>query len=116
MIVTDGFVGNIALKSWEGLVNFIIQEVKNASQSNWLSKIVAKITMPLFRGIFLRMKPDQYNGASLIGLRGIVVKSHGNASSEAFLFAIREAIQQVEMQVPNKIKDKIEAVLMERHK
>lgn len=116
VIVTDGFVGNIALKSWEGLVNFIIQEVKNASQSNWLSKIVAKITMPLFRGIFLRMKPDQYNGASLIGLRGIVVKSHGNASSEAFLFAIREAIQQVEMQVPNKIKDKIEAVLMERHK
>jgi glycerol-3-phosphate acyltransferase PlsX len=115
VIVTDGFVGNIALKSWEGLVNFAIQEVKNASQNNWLSKVVAKIAMPLFRGIYLRMKPDQYNGASLIGLRGIVVKSHGNASSEAFLYAIREAIQQVEMQVPNKIKDKIEAVLMERH-
>jgi glycerol-3-phosphate acyltransferase PlsX len=115
VIVTDGFVGNIALKSWEGLVNFAIQEVKNASQINWVSKIVAKIAMPLFRGIYLRMKPDQYNGASLIGLKGIVVKSHGNASSEAFLYAIREAIQQVEMQVPNKIKDKIEAVLMERH-
>jgi glycerol-3-phosphate acyltransferase PlsX len=115
VIVTDGFVGNIALKSWEGLVNFAIQEVKNASQINWVSKIVAKIAMPLFRGIYLRMKPDQYNGASLIGLKGIVVKSHGNASSEAFLYAIREAIQQVEMQVPNKIKDKIEAVLMEHH-
>jgi glycerol-3-phosphate acyltransferase PlsX len=48
-------------------------------------------------------------------LRGIVVKSNGNASSEAFLYAIREAIQQVEMQVPDKIKDKIETVLMERH-
>ncbi len=115
VIVTDGFVGNIALKSWEGLVNFVIQEVKKASQHNLLSKIVAKIAMPLFRGIYLRMKPDQYNGASLIGLRGIVVKSHGNASSEAFLYAIREAVQQVEMQVPEKIKDKIEAVLMERH-
>jgi glycerol-3-phosphate acyltransferase PlsX len=115
VIVTDGFVGNIALKSWEGLVDFALQEVKKASQHSWLSKIVAKIAMPLFRGIYLRMKPDQYNGASLIGLRGIVVKSHGNASSEAFLFAIREAIQQVEMQVPDKIKDKIEAVLMERH-
>jgi glycerol-3-phosphate acyltransferase PlsX len=115
VIVTDGFAGNIALKSWEGLVNFAIQEVKKASQHNLLSKIVAKIAMPLFRGIYLRMKPDQYNGASLIGLRGIVVKSHGNASSEAFLYAIREAIQQVEMQVPDKIKDKIEAVLMERH-
>jgi glycerol-3-phosphate acyltransferase PlsX len=115
VIVTDGFVGNIALKSWEGLVNFAIQEVKKASQHNWLSKIVAKIATPFFRGIYLRMKPDQYNGASLIGLRGIVVKSHGNASSEAFLYAIREAIQQVEMQVPDKIKNKIEAVLMERH-
>jgi len=115
VIVTDGFVGNIAMKSWEGLINFAIQEVRKASQHNWLSKIVAKIAMPLFRSIYLRMKPDQYNGASLIGLRGIVVKSHGNASSEAFLFAIREAIQQVEMQVPDKIKDKIEAVLMERH-
>jgi glycerol-3-phosphate acyltransferase PlsX len=51
----------------------------------------------------------------LIGLRGIVVKSHGNASSEAFLYAIRQAIKEVEMQVPTKIKDKIEAVLMERH-
>jgi glycerol-3-phosphate acyltransferase PlsX len=115
VIVTDGFVGNIALKSWEGLVNFVIQEVKKASQHSWLSKIVAKIATPMFRSIYLRMKPDQYNGASLIGLRGIVVKSHGNASSEAFLYAIREAIQQVEMQVPDKIKDKIEAVLMERH-
>ena len=114
VIVTNGFVGNIALKSWEGLVSFAIQEVKKASQHNWLSKIVAKIATPFFRGIYLRMKPDQYNGASLIGLRGIVVKSHGNASSEAFLYAIREAIQQVELQVPDKIKDKIEAVLMER--
>lgn len=115
VIVTDGFVGNIALKSWEGLLNFVIQEVKKASQHSWFSKIVAKMALPLFRAIYLRMKPDQYNGASLIGLRGIVVKSHGNASSEAFLYAIREAIHQVEMQVPEKIKDKIEAVLMERH-
>jgi glycerol-3-phosphate acyltransferase PlsX len=115
VIVTDGFTGNIALKSWEGLVNFAIKEVKTASQHNWLSKIAAKIATPLLRDIYLRMKPDQYNGASLIGLRGIVVKSHGNASSEAFLYAIREAIQQVEMQVPDKIKNKIEAVLMERH-
>lgn len=115
VIVTDGFTGNIALKSWEGLVNFAVQEVKNVSQRNWLSKIMAKITTPLLRNIYLRMNPDQYNGASLIGLCGVVVKSHGNASSEAFLCAITEAIQQVEMQVPDKIKNKIKAVLMERH-
>ena len=115
VIVTDGFTGNIALKSWEGLANFVIQEAETVSKHNWLSKIMAKIAAPLLRDIYSRMKPDQYNGASLIGLRGIVVKSHGNASSEAFLYAIREAIQQVEMQVPDKIKNKIEAVLMERH-
>jgi glycerol-3-phosphate acyltransferase PlsX len=115
VIVTDGFAGNIALKSWEGLSRFIIEEVKTVSQQNLLYKILTKIAYPVLKNIYLRMKPDQYNGASLIGLRGIVVKSHGNASSEAFLYAIREAIHQVEMQVPDKIKDKIKAVLMERH-
>ncbi|WP_340678796.1 phosphate acyltransferase PlsX [Paraglaciecola sp.] len=115
VIVTDGFAGNIALKSCEGLTKLVINEVKKASNQNWLNKILAKIALPLLRNIYLRMNPDQYNGASLIGLRGIVVKSHGNASSEAFLYAIREATKEVIMQVPTKIKDKIEAVLMERH-
>ncbi|KXI29439.1 phosphate acyltransferase PlsX [Paraglaciecola hydrolytica] len=115
VIVTDGFAGNIALKSCEGLTKLVINEVKKASNQNWLNKILAKIALPLLRNIYLRMNPDQYNGASLIGLRGIVVKSHGNASSEAFLYAIREAVKEVNMQVPTKIKDKIEAVLMERH-
>ncbi|WP_158968806.1 phosphate acyltransferase PlsX [Paraglaciecola sp. L3A3] len=115
VIVTDGFVGNIALKSWEGLANFVIQEVKKASQQNWLYKFLAAVALPLLKVIYAKMKPDQYNGASLIGLRGIVVKSHGDASSEAFLYAIRQAVLEVEMQVPDKIKDKIEAVLMERH-
>jgi phosphate acyltransferase len=115
VIVTDGFAGNVALKSCEGLAKFVLSEVKKASNQNWLNKILAKIALPLLRNIYLRMNPDQYNGASLIGLRGIVVKSHGNASSEAFLYAIREAVKEVEMQVPNRIKDKIEAVLMERH-
>jgi phosphate acyltransferase len=115
VIVTDGFAGNIALKSCEGLTKLVINEVKIASNLNWLNKILAKIALPLLRNIYLRMNPDQYNGASLIGLRGIVVKSHGNASSEAFLYAIREAVKEVSKQVPAKIKDKIEAVLMERH-
>jgi len=114
VIVCDGFVGNIALKSCEGLAKLVLDEVKSVSQQNILTKIMAKIALPLLRKIYARVNPDQYNGASLIGLRGIVVKSHGNASSEAFLYAIREAIQEVTMQVPSKIKHKIEAVLMER--
>lgn len=114
VIVTDGFSGNIALKSCEGLVKLLIEQVKRDAERNILSKIMAKLAMPLLRRLYLRVNPDQYNGASLIGLRGIVVKSHGNASDEAFLYAIREAVQEAERQVPTKIKDKIENLLMER--
>ncbi|MCC2615629.1 phosphate acyltransferase PlsX [Aestuariibacter halophilus] len=114
VVVTDGFVGNIALKSCEGLGKLVINEVKRVSEQNIFTRIMAKIALPLLRKIYSRVNPDQYNGASLIGLRGIVVKSHGNAKSDAFLYAIREAMQEVERQVPTKIKDKIEAVLMER--
>ncbi|WJG07746.1 phosphate acyltransferase PlsX [Aliiglaciecola sp. LCG003] len=114
VVVTDGFVGNIALKSCEGLAKLVLEEAKRISNQNIFTKILAKIALPLLRKVNLRVNPDQYNGASLIGLRGIVVKSHGNASVDAFLYAIREAVQEVQRQVPNKIKDKIESVLMER--
>lgn len=114
VVVTDGFVGNVALKSCEGLAKLVMHEVKRQSEKNLLTKIMAKLALPLLRKIYMRMNPDQYNGASLIGLRGIVVKSHGNATAEAFLYAIREAVQEVDRQVPTKIKDKIETVLMER--
>lgn len=60
------------------------------------------------------MNPDQYNGASLIGLRGIVIKSHGNASVLAFKSAIFEAMKEVERQVPIKIKNKLELGLKEK--
>ncbi|GAA0851900.1 phosphate acyltransferase PlsX [Aliiglaciecola litoralis] len=114
VVVTDGFVGNIALKACEGLAKLVLEEAKRVSNQNLMTKILAKIALPLLRKIYLRVNPDQYNGASLIGLRGIVVKSHGNASSDAFLYAIKEALQEVHRQVPQKIKDKIESVLMER--
>lgn len=114
VIVTDGFVGNIALKSCEGLAKLVINEVKRVSGKNLITKLMAKIALPLLRKIYLTVNPDQYNGASLIGLRGIVVKSHGNASADAYLYAINEAINEVSRQVPTKIKDKIESVLMER--
>ncbi|WP_102795314.1 phosphate acyltransferase PlsX [Bowmanella denitrificans] len=114
VVVTDGFVGNIALKACEGLGKLIITEVKRVSGKNLLTRVMARMALPILKKIYARVNPDQYNGASLIGLRGIVVKSHGNASSEAFLYAIREAMQEVTRQVPHKIKHKIETLLMER--
>lgn len=114
VVVTDGFVGNVALKSCEGFGRLLINEFDRVSNKNLFTKLMAKAALPLVRNLMKKMNPDQYNGASLIGLRGIVVKSHGNANPEAFFYAISEAVKQVEQQVPGKIKQKIESLLMER--
>ena len=115
VVVTDGFTGNVALKSSEGLAKLVINEVKRMSQQNWYTQLLAKIALPLLKSIYNRVNPDQYNGASLLGLRGIVVKSHGNASADAFFYAIEQAINEAQMQVPERIKTKIEQVLLEPH-
>ncbi|WP_100641104.1 phosphate acyltransferase PlsX [Alteromonas facilis] len=115
VVVTDGFTGNVALKSSEGLAKLVVNEVKRLSKQNWYTRLVAKIALPLLKSIYNRVNPDQYNGASLLGLRGIVVKSHGNASADAFYYAITQAINEARMQVPERIKNKIEQVLLEHH-
>ncbi|MDM7860726.1 phosphate acyltransferase PlsX [Alteromonas sp. ASW11-36] len=115
VVVTDGFTGNVALKSSEGLAKLVINEVRRVSQQNWYTRLLAKISLPLLKSIYTRVNPDQYNGASLLGLRGIVVKSHGNASADAFYYAISQAINEAQMQVPERIKNRIEQVLLEHH-
>ena len=110
-VVTDGFVGHVALKACEGLGKLIIEEVKRLSNKNILYRILAKIALPLLKSLYKSVNPDQYNGASLIGLNGIVVKSHGNASAEAFSYATDEAIDEVSRQVPQKIGNRVEGVL-----
>ena len=78
-----------------------------------------KVDCPkLFSSAFNALKtlnPDQYNGASLLGLRGIVIKSHGSADVEAVVNAIGEALHEVKRQVPSRISDRLEAVLLEMH-
>ncbi|RDV27427.1 phosphate acyltransferase PlsX [Alteromonas aestuariivivens] len=114
VVVTDGFTGNIALKSTEGLAKLVIKEVKRQSQVNVFTRFMARVALPLLKTIYNRVNPDQYNGASLIGLRGIVIKSHGNASADAFYYAIRQAREEARMRVPEKIRSKIETVLLEQ--
>lgn len=113
VVVTDGFTGNIALKSSEGIAKLVINEIKRATTETLFARILSKLALPLLKKLYQRMNPDQYNGASLIGLRGIVVKSHGNASAEACYYAIKQAYEEAENAVPDKIKTKIESVLME---
>lgn len=114
VIVCDGLVGNVALKTCEGIIELLINRVKWQMNRHWGYKLLGWLLMPAFKRFYQQMNPDQYNGASLIGLNGIVVKSHGNAQSSAFLNAIKEAVREVERQVPDKIKDKVEQALLDK--
>ncbi len=108
VIVCDGFVGNVTLKTCEGVARLVYKKSKSIFSQNLLVKLLTVIVKPSLKKMFKSMNPDQYNGASLIGLRGIVVKSHGNANTNAFFSAIMEAVKEVERQVPEKIKNSLE--------
>ncbi|XQW86950.1 phosphate acyltransferase PlsX [Thalassotalea piscium] len=113
VIVCDGFVGNVALKTCEGVAQLVYRKLHKFLSEHFFARIIGKILSPALKKLFKSMNPDQYNGASLIGLRGIVVKSHGNASTKAFEAAIFEAVKEVEQQVPEKIKMALEQGLIE---
>ena len=115
VIVCDGFVGNIALKSCEGLATLIIDELKASLTSHWLYSWFFKFLQKRTKKSWQRLKPDHYNGASLIGLRGVVVKSHGSANAKAFESAISHAIKEANHRLPEKIQDRVESVLLEQH-
>lgn len=113
VIVCDGFVGNVCLKSSEGVARLFKQHFKASLQKGW-QKFLAKIFFSdLFKGLN-QLNPDQYNGASLLGLRGIVIKSHGQADIAAMLHAIEQAVDEIQLQVPSKIRTHIEATLLKR--
>jgi len=108
VIVCDGFVGNVALKTCEGVARLVYLKLKRILSEHVFARLVGKILAPSLKKLFKPLNPDQYNGASLIGLRGIVIKSHGNANVTAFYTSIFEAIKEVERQMPTKIKKKLE--------
>jgi len=114
VIVTDGFSGNIALKSYEGMGRVFLTQIKQAMNATWYSRFLGKVLNPLIKKQLKHLHPDLYNGASLIGLRGIVVKSHGGANVEAFTYAIEQAIKEIQWQIPACISARLESVLVER--
>lgn len=113
VVVCDGFVGNVALKVSEGVAKLILQITKEEFKRNWLSKLTAMICTPVLKRVFKRTDLNQYNGASLLGLQGVVIKSHGGANQHAFATAIRKAIKEAEMNVPEKIKAAVVAKMQE---
>ena len=106
VIVSDGFAGNIALKTLEGAAKNVISLLKGKSRNHILKPLFSWLMRTLFKDSYQRLKqinPDQYNGASLIGLTSVVVKSHGSANVEAFKNAIQDAALQARQQIPEKI-------------
>lgn len=105
VVVTDGFTGNIALKTMEGVARMLFDTAREQVRANWINRLGAVAAMPLFRSIRNRVDPRRYNGASLVGLNGIVIKSHGGADTVAFGNAIRTALVEVRKGVPTQIGD-----------
>jgi len=111
LIVTDGFVGNVALKSIEGAAKMIGTALKEAFGKNILTKIVGLIAYPVLKSFKQRIDPRLYNGASFLGLRGLVIKSHGGADVLAFKTAIKLAEVEVKKDVIKKISEQVEKIL-----
>ena len=114
VVVCDGFVGNVALKTSEGLAKMISYFMKQEFSRNVLTRIVGLITMPVLHAFRKKIDPRRYNGASLVGLRGIVIKSHGGADKLAFANAIEIAMVEVDKAIPQRINSQLESILMEK--
>jgi len=114
VVVCDGFVGNVALKASEGVAKMITGHMRASFKRNLFTKLAALIALPVLNSLKQRFDPRRYNGASLLGLQGIVVKSHGGADAYSFGYAITTAIHEVEQDVPNRIDSQLETLLAQR--
>ena len=107
VIVCDGFVGNVALKASEGLARMISQFMKEEFTRTLFAKLAALAALPVLNALRRRLDPRQYNGASLVGLNGIVIKSHGGTDTVGFEYAIRVAAEEVQNQLPQLIGERL---------
>ena len=105
VIVTDGFTGNIALKSIEGVAGMIKYFIKSEFQKNIYNKFSAILSLPVMKGVKKKMDPRVYNGASFLGLNGIVVKSHGSADGFSYSNAIQTAYYESKNNLLDNIKE-----------
>ncbi len=108
VIVTDGFTGNVALKTMEGTVALVRHYLKRAFTRSLFAKLQAVLAGFVLKALARDTDSRRYNGATLVGLNGIVIKSHGGADEQAFLHAIDTAVIEVENQVPQQIGNLLE--------
>ncbi|MBR2515122.1 MAG: phosphate acyltransferase PlsX [Halomonas sp.] len=104
VVVCDGFVGNVALKASEGLTRMLVERVQMAFESRLSGRLASLLARPVLKRLKQELDPVRYNGASLLGLQRIVVKSHGSAGADGFYYAIQRALQEVEHKLPARIE------------
>jgi fatty acid/phospholipid synthesis protein PlsX len=109
VIVCDGFAGNVALKSSEGVARLIAQKIQKSFARRWYLGLLAIFMRPLLQEWRRDLNPGAYNGASFLGLQKPVVKSHGSADEHAFYQALSVAMEQVVQKVPARIQDALSA-------
>ncbi|QDC97711.1 phosphate acyltransferase PlsX [Candidatus Methylopumilus universalis] len=108
VVVCDGFVGNVALKTAEGIAQLMGRFLTQEFKRNWITKSMAFVSLLVLNRFKKRLDPRRYNGASFLGLKGIVVKSHGGADSYSFFYAIRTAIEESKNNVLESIQKHLE--------
>jgi glycerol-3-phosphate acyltransferase PlsX len=107
VVVCDGFVGNVALKTSEGLAQMLGTYLREEFKRNLLTKLIGVVAWPVLQHFKRRVDHRRYNGATLIGLRGVVIKSHGSADAFAFGFAIRRAVEEARTGVLRHIEERM---------
>ena len=104
VVVCDGFTGNIALKTMEGSAQFVYRQMLSYFRSGWVTRAYALACWPFLYAIRKRLDPNRHNGATLVGLNGIVIKSHGSSNEVGWQQAIHLAMREVAKGVNERIQ------------
>jgi glycerol-3-phosphate acyltransferase PlsX len=112
VVVCDGFVGNALLKASEGVVKMITGFLREEFKRNPWNMLAAAMATPVINALRARMDPAKYNGATLVGLKGIVIKSHGSADRRAFAHALDSALEEVRNNVPQRIAQRMAQIVV----
>lgn len=111
VVVCDGFVGNVLLKTSEGLANMFTAFIRQEFNRNWASKAAAVVAMPVFMRFKRRIDPGRFNGAALLGLRGLVFKSHGSADAVSFEYALVRAYDAARNRLLERVQERMGSTL-----
>lgn len=115
VVVCDGFAGNVALKTAEGLAHLVGEFMREEYSRGPFSKLAALASLGVLRRFKTRVDPGRYNGASFLGLNGVVIKSHGSADAKALANAIGIALVELEKRVPEAIGEQVQEQLQAAH-